>query len=272
MLSIVVADAFLLFKEERYVSMCKRSLLTLILAFATISTISSFWHMMLPVYAVSSQGLATPQAGTNPYGDPNLVSMFDGKTLNGWTSSDPNGWIIKNGSIHSTGDTRGWIYYNEQQVASFRWIFNVRQDAIVGVAHDPTVLIWGTVKPRIPDALSAIQFQPPNHYHWDYRPRHNNAGNSLFTPVGHTRISIVEWAQCEIVADQTTGVAKMACCPLTTNALTCKAVEVLIFKDPTAGRVGPLALQVHNAGIQDEYRSLYIESPVKTSLDEFITT
>ncbi|MFL6076067.1 MAG: hypothetical protein ACJ73S_21975, partial [Mycobacteriales bacterium] len=78
--------------------------------------------------------------------------------------------------------------------------------------------------------------------------------------------------QCELIGNQSTGVAKMACCPLKGTATTCKGVEVLDFKDKTAGRVGPLAIQVHNSGIQDEYRSLYVESPVVQSPDKFITT
>jgi hypothetical protein len=53
--------------------------------------------------------------------------------------------------------------------------------------------------------------------------------------------------------------------------VTCKGVEVLQFTDKTAGRVGPLALQVHNSGIQDEYRGLYVESPVVTKPGEFLT-
>ena len=80
------------------------------------------------------------------------------------------------------------------------------------------------------------------------------------------------WSQCEIVGNQNTGVARMACCPLAPEASTCRAVEVLQFRDPTAARVGPLAIQLHNGGIQDEYRSLYVESPVVTSPDAFITT
>jgi len=38
-----------------------------------------------------------------------------------------------------------------------------------------------------------------------------------------------------------------------------KAVEVLDFKDPAAGRVGPIALQMHNAGLFDEYKDISIE-------------
>jgi hypothetical protein len=204
----------------------------------------------------------------NPYGDGNLVSMFNGTTLEGWTASASGAWVVQNGAIHGTGTAgRGWIYYNNQ-VGSFRWIFNVRQ---VTGDHAPTVLIWGTTTP-IRDALSAIQFQPPNGGHWDYRPGHNNGGGSLFTQVAHTKIDVHAWSQCEIVGNQNTGVARMACCPLTAGATTCKAVEVLDFKDSTAGRVGPLAIQIHNGGIQDEYKSLYVESPVVTTPDQFITT
>ena len=34
---------------------------------------------------------------------------------------------------------------------------------------------------------------------------------------------------------------------------------MLDFKDSTAGRVGPIALQMHNAGLFDEYKDLSIE-------------
>ncbi len=237
------------------------------------SLLFSFWIVdrggSQSVYA-KSNGASNTQASppSNPYGDPNLVSMFDGKTLNGWTASKPGGWVVQNGAIHGTGTAgRGWIYYNKKQVGSFRWIFNVRQ--VVG-NHAPTVLIWGTTNP-IRDALSAIQFQPPNGGHWDYRPGHNNGGGSEFKTLPHTKIDIHTWSQCEILANQATGVARMACCPLSAGAITCKAVEVLDFKDPTAGQVGPLAIQVHNGGIEDEYRSLYVESPVADP-GKFITT
>ena len=212
---------------------------------------------------------ATAAPPTNPYNDPHLVSMFDGTDLTGWTPSKAGGWTVTAGAIHGTGTAgRGWIYYNKQQAGTFRWIFNVRQ--VVG-NHAPTVLIWGTINP-IRDALSAIQFQPPNGGHWDYRPGHNNGGGKEFTTFPHPKFSISQWSQCEIVATQATGKARMACCPLTAGATTCKATEVLDFSVRTAGRVGPLAIQVHNGGIQDEYRSLFMESPVVDKPGQFITT
>jgi hypothetical protein len=204
---------------------------------------------------------------TNPYGDPRLVSMFNGKTLDGWTQSAPGLWKVTNGAIHGNGTARGWIYYNKPVQASFRWIFTLRQ--VVG-NHTPTVLVWGTTTP-IRDALSAIQFGPPNGSHWDFRPGHNNGGGKLFTMFPHTKLDIHQWSQCEIVADGAKGLIRMACCPLPPGKKTCKGIEVLDFNDKTAARSAPLAIQVHNWGINDEYRNLWYESPVRTRPGKFIT-
>jgi hypothetical protein len=49
-----------------------------------------------------------------------------------------------------------------------------------------------------------------------------------------------------------------------------KAVEVLRFTDPAAGRVGPIAWQMHNATLLDEFKDVEIEANPQT--DELITT
>ena len=36
-------------------------------------------------------------------------------------------------------------------------------------------------------------------------------------------------------------------------------VEVLAFQDPAAGKIGPIAWQMHNAGLFDEYKDVTIE-------------
>jgi hypothetical protein len=241
-------------------------------AAATTGTAQAAAHIVAAGYGSRNGSASADAASTSPFGDSKLVSMFDGKTLSGWTTADSKGWVVKNSAIHSTGDARGWIYYNKKQAGNFRWIFDVRQEALVGTPHMPTVLIWGTLDP-IRDALSAIQFQPPSPYGWDYRPGENNDGNGKFHEVTNLHLTITKWSQCEIVADRDTGVAKMACCPLATGATTCTdAKETVVFTDKTAGRVGPIALQVHNAGIQDEFKGLYLESPVTYKPGEFITS
>ncbi|MFD4603836.1 DUF1080 domain-containing protein [Streptomyces sp. NPDC058464] len=209
-------------------------------------------------------GAPTAALSAPPYGDKNLVSMFDGSTLGGWTASDAKGFTVQGGALHTTGNARGWIYYDKRQVGSFRWIFKVRQ--VVGTGHEPTVLFWGTTNP-IRDALSAVQFQPPDGYCWDYRPGKNNGCTGLYKHYSHAKFDLGAWNQCEIIGNQTTGVVKMAC-----GTAGEKTTPVIQFTDKTAARVGPLAIQVHNAGIQDEYKDLYVESPVTTSPDDFITT
>ena len=49
-----------------------------------------------------------------------------------------------------------------------------------------------------------------------------------------------------------------------------KAVEVLSYKLPEAGKVGPIAWQMHNKGLFDEYKDVRIEIDPKT--DELFTT
>src|SRR5439155_1398185 len=41
--------------------------------------------------------------GGNPYGDPNLVSMFNGTNLNGWTPHAAGAWSVVGGAIHGNG-------------------------------------------------------------------------------------------------------------------------------------------------------------------------
>jgi hypothetical protein len=48
-----------------------------------------------------------------------------------------------------------------------------------------------------------------------------------------------------------------------------KAVEVLRFNDPTAGKPGPIAWQMHNKGLFDEYKDVRIELAPKD--DNLIT-
>ena len=68
-----------------------------------------------------------------------------------------------------------------------------------------------------------------------------------------------------------TGTARMACCTIPAGATRCKGVEVLDFKDPAwTNKSSPIALQVHNGGLIDEYRDLYVET--NPTEDVLITT
>lgn len=166
------------------------------------------------------------------------------------------GWTVKDGAIASTGSGRG-VLYTTHDYERFRWMFTIRHVS-GNPDHQACVLIFCT-RPdpnQIPlDALGGIQFQVPRGGHWDYRPGHNNAGNGEFTMVTKVSFDPHQWSRVEIVADASNGVARMA----VAQPVGSKAVEVLDFKDPAAGKVGPIALQMHNQGLFDEYKDLMIE-------------
>jgi hypothetical protein len=204
-----------------------------------------------------------PSLGTGIYAG--MTKIFDGTTLDGWEMSPANSWVPKNGAMASTGNGRGYIA-TKADYLDYRLIFSLRQ---VTGNHQPCILLFGT-RPPPNNALGAIQFQPPNGYTWDYRPGKNNSGGGLFMRVPHPQMNAKQWNQCEVVVKGTTGEAKMACCALPATG-PCKAAEVLRFKDPVlAGKKGPVAWQMHNGGIFDEYKDVYVEENPK--VPDFITT
>jgi hypothetical protein len=86
-------------------------------------------------------------------------------------------------------------------------------------------------------------------------PGMNNNGGAEFTSLTKTRFDSHEWSRVEILADAATGTARMA----VAQPVDSKAIEMLAFKDPAAGKRGPIAWQMHNAGLIDEYKDVAIE-------------
>ena len=180
--------------------------------------------------------------------------------------SSLTGWIVKDGAMASTGAGRG-VIYTAKDYSRYRLMFTMRHVS-GNPDHQAGILIFCTrpqtgEKPL--DALGGIQFQAPNGGHWDYRPGMNNNGGPAFTPVTKTRFDAHEWSRVEILADAARGVARMA----VAQPLGSKAVEVLDFKDAAAGKAGPIAWQMHNAGLIDEYKDVTIETDPKD--DDLIT-
>jgi hypothetical protein len=177
------------------------------------------------------------------------------------------GWTVKEGAMASTGSGRG-VIYTVQDFQRFRLTFTMRH--VSGSPdHQACVLIFCARPPwnEIPlDALGGIQFQVPRGGHWDYRPGHNTAGGDEFTTVAGAAFDPHEWSRVEIVADASAGIARMA----VAQPVGSKATEVLDFRDPSAGRIGPIALQMHNAGLFDEYKNLTIDTDPATL--DLITT
>lgn len=61
-----------------------------------------------------------------------------------------------------------------------------------------------------------------------------------------------EWSRIEMLVDASAGTARMAVAQPVGN----KAEEVLAFRNPLAGKVGPIAWLMHNGGLFDEYKVL----------------
>jgi hypothetical protein len=190
-------------------------------------------------------------------------SLFDGKTLDGWIQVPTNSWTVKDGALASTGAPRG-VLYTRDDYECYRIMFTMRH---VSGNHQACVLIFCNRPPegqKGADALGGIQFQPPNGGNWDYRPGHNNAGWDWFKALaGHTNFNAAEWSRVEILVDGKAGTARMAAAQPPGS----QAIELTDFHDPAAARKGPFAIQIHNAGLFDEYKDITIEvDPANTNL------
>jgi hypothetical protein len=180
--------------------------------------------------------------------------------------SSATGWIVKNGVMASTGSGRG-VIYTAQDFARFRLTFSIRHVS-GNPDHQACVLIFCTrpLPAEIPlDALGGIQFQVPKGGHWDYRIGQNNTGNDEFTNLVKPQFDPAEWSSVEILADAATGIARMA----VAQPAGTKAIEITDFKNPAAGKNGPIALQMHNAGLFDEYKDIQIEE--NPTIFDFLT-
>ncbi len=196
----------------------------------------------------------------------NTASLFDGQSLAGWIQSPPDAWTVKDGAMASKGSGRG-VIYTANDYGSFRLIFTMRH--LSGKPdHQAAVLFFCTrpVPGQKPlDALGGIQFQVPPGYPWDYRPGHNTDKEPAFKHLPHPKYDPHEWSRVEILVNAAKGTARLA----VAQPVGSKAVEILDFTDPAAGRTGPIALQMHNQGLLDEYKDLTIE--VDPPDDELIT-
>ena len=193
-----------------------------------------------------------------------MEPLFDGKTLAGWkasvkgtnTADITQAWTVKDGAMASLGQGRG-VLHTEKEYGNFRLIFTMRHIGGPPADHRACVLIYCTAaaegEPAL-DALGGIQFQPPNGGSWDYRPGKNNGGKGLFTKLPHPKYDEHDWFQVELLVN-TNGTARMA----VAQPAGTKAYEVLVFKDATAGKRGPIAWQMHNKGLFDEYKDVRIE-------------
>jgi len=250
------------------------SVATAVIIVITTSRTAAFAQSSAPTTAPTTQesianiGSIPPPTAPLP---PGMQRIFDGVSTGGWKQIPPDSWTAKNGILASLGAARGAIY-TTNEYDRYRVIFDVRH--VYGKPdHRAGVLVFcdtASVTPaegeKPTTTLNGVQFQVPNGGHWDYRKGKNNSGKEFFTRVPDIKFDENRWSRVEIVVDPKSGTAKMA----VAQPPGTKAVEVLTFKDASAGRKGPFALQMHNKGLFDEFANIAVELDPAT--DDFITT
>jgi hypothetical protein len=192
--------------------------------------------------------------GMAPFGCTNCKPLFDGKSLEGFETRDPNNWIAKDGVLASQGTTAP--IWTKADLGDYRIFFKVRQ---VKGNHKPDTIFFGK-RPGpgagTSGALGGAQFQPPNGGSWDY-----GAGGT-FTRDMNPMWDEHKWHSCEVLVKEA-GSFRAACCPMEPVA-PCKLV--LTWKG--TGRKHPWAIQMHNGGLFDEYKDIYIEE--NPTVDELL--
>jgi hypothetical protein len=231
--------------------------------------------------AVQAPAPAAPLAAAGPVAPPRCPGcrpLFDGKTLDGWQMEKPGSFVVKDGAIASTGP--GSHLWTAEDRLDYRLFFTIRQvGAEPGKGHRPTVTFLGKrpdpAAPKFPRGLLGVQLQPPHGGTWDYR-QPGQDGDPKKNPQFYTRpeqrpkFDDKKWHRCEVLVKGSTGSFKAACCEIEGQA-DCKAIDVLGFADPAlAGTKGPFCIQIHNSGLFDEYKDIYVED--NPTSDELLTT
>jgi hypothetical protein len=218
----------------------------------------------------NTNGGATATGGTSATGGTGgaVISIFDGKTLNGWSLADNAkassfSVDVADEAIASTGGVRASIYYSQNKYSFYRVIFTVRQVHAAGDGHDPGVLFFGTDPTK--DALEGVMFALPHHWGWDYR---GGGSKGTGTPApGAPTLDKTQWARCELLVNSATGTAKAACA----QPVGAKAVPLISFTDATIPNVPSyFGILCHTGGELDDYKDITLEP--NPAVNDLITT
>jgi hypothetical protein len=196
-----------------------------------------------------ASAMPPPVSGEAPYGCTGCRRLFDGKSLDGWVTVE-GAWAIKEGALASTGKAND--IFTKEDIGDARIFFQVRQ--IMG-NHKPCTTLFGNRPAGTSGSrgLSGAQFQPPNGAFWNY------GVGGTFKRLTNPNFDVTKWHQCEIIIKEA-GSFRAACCPYDA-ATPCKGVEVLQWTGK--GKKFPFDIMMHNGGLFDEYREIWIEPSPK---------
>ena len=183
---------------------------------------------------------ASPAAGAGT-----MVKLFDGTTLDGW-DGNPKIWSVKDGAIDGLSTTGGELIYTKGDYDSFRLTLESR---LVSKTQHLGVCFWGERSPTWGYA-NCILVIPPSGGMWDY---HKGIKSPPHTNPARANVDSSMWHKSEILANAATGEVHMAV----------NGIEVLIYKNMTGLKKGPIGLQIHNGSSEVQYRELYLEENPK---------
>jgi hypothetical protein len=168
--------------------------------------------------------------------------------------------VVKEGGVLASTGKAADIYTHED-LGDYRVFFQVRHlPAMGGKDHKPCTVMFGK-RPGDPMAaarsLGGAQFQPPNGGSWNY-----GVGGKFTQPAMRPMFDVSKWHQCEVLVKEA-GSFHAACCPVADAP--CKTQDVLSWTG--TGRKHPFDIMMHNGGLFDEYREIWIErSPTEDGL------
>ncbi len=200
-------------------------------------------------------GTAGPVDGT--------VSIFDGKTLNGWEQGTPALFSVVNGVIDGKGTTGGALLMTQADYGDFRVIVSSNMVATGGSGH-LGICFWGGRTP-IGQYNNCKLIIPPgggavgnNLYDWDYSL---NAALNSTTVTGNPTYNAT-WNTLEILCFLAKGFCRIAL-----NGTAAKTYQEAKLSSIKAG---PIGLQIHNGTNEEvQYKDVFVD-PAPT-VDQLLT-
>ena len=193
-------------------------------------------------------GAAGPVAGT--------ISIFDGKTLNGWQQGTGTLWSVVNGVIDGKGTTGGELLVTDANYGDFRIVVSSILVAAGGSGH-LGICFWGGRTPA-GQYNNCKLIIPPNGYTWDY-----SLGGGL-KGVTNTGKPVIApgWNTTEILCFLAKGFCRVGV----------NGTAVLTYQEPKLASIkaGPIGLQIHNGTNEEvQYKDVFVD-PAPT-VDKLLT-
>lgn len=191
---------------------------------------------------------------------PGTISIFDGKTLNGWQQGNGMLWSVVNGAIDGKGTTGGQLLVTQADYGDFRVIVSSKLVAQGGSGH-LGICFWGARTTPPGGYGNCKLIIPPVGYTWDYSL---NPGGALkgVKNLGNSGPDSSGWSTTEILCFIARGFCRVGI----------NGAAVLTYQEPNLASIknGPIGLQIHNGTNEEvQYKDVFVD-PAPT-VDQLLT-